>query len=308
MSCSLNCSGAITVPPESGPELSNRPSAVWSGAAERLDRVLPELGLARSRSQASELILAGHVSLNGVIAAKAGVRVVSGSRIELAGGDHYVSRAAHKLIAALDVFAVDPEGKVALDLGASTGGFTQVLLERGALCVQAIDVGHGQLVEELRDNERVRAVEGCNARDLTPEGLVAATGIADLPELIVADLSFISLTLILPAIARVAAENVDVILLIKPQFEVGRVRDGIVTDPSLRAEAIRTVLRSACECGFGANALEISPVRGTHGNYEYLGRFTRGGGANPTEWEERIMELTGQQRETAAVPATNGAA
>lgn len=294
--------------PEAQCERGTPLNATWSGEPERLDRVLPEVGLARSRSRASELILAGRVSLNGVAAAKAGVKVLPGSRIEVVGGDHYVSRAAHKLVAALDVFSVDPAGKVALDLGASTGGFTQVLLERGARTVQAIDVGHGQLVSELREDDRVCAVEGCNARELTAVGLAAATGVAQSPQIIVADLSFISLRLILPAIARVAAEDADVIVLIKPQFEVGRVRDGIVTDPRLRAEAMRVVLGSAVENGFVARALDTSPVRGARGNHEYLAHFTRGGRANPTEWEERITELAEHQRDTVVDLGTNGAA
>lgn len=308
MSCLRNCSGATMVLPEAGSERAAPLNATWSGDPERLDRVLPELGLARSRSQASELILAGKVKLNGTTAVKAGVKVLAGSRIELTLGDHYVSRAAHKLVAALDEFVVDPAAKLALDLGASTGGFTQVLLERGARAVQAIDVGHGQLVSELREDDRVRAVEGCNARELTAGGLAAATGIAEAPEIIVADLSFISLGLILPAIARVAGENADVILLIKPQFEVGRVRDGIVTDPGLRAEAMRTVLRAATDNGFAVRALGASPVLGARGNREYLGHFTRGGESNPTEWEERITQLSQHHRETHADLRANGAA
>ncbi|QIM17337.1 TlyA family RNA methyltransferase [Leucobacter insecticola] len=253
--------------------------------------MLPELGLARSRSQAAELIHAGHVQLDGAVAPKAGVKVGTGSRIAVTLSDHYVGRAAHKLFAALDAFEVDPAQQQALDLGASTGGFTQVLLERGASLVQAIDVGHGQLAAELRDDPRVRLVEGCNARDLTAEGLAADTGIATPPSLVVADLSFISLSLILPAIARVAAPDASVILLIKPQFEVGRVRDGVVTDPRLHAEALRIVVRSAAEHGFVARALTPSPVVGGQGNREFLGHFTRGQVADPAEWEDRIETL-----------------
>ena len=269
--------------------------AVWRGGAERLDRVLPALGLARSRSQAAELIAAGVVLLDGKPAAKAGVRVAAGGRIEVTGGDHYVSRAAHKLIAGLDEFGVDPGGRLALDLGASTGGFTQVLLERGARLVQAIDVGHDQLVPALRDDRRVRLVEGRNARDLTPENLAADTGEPEAPSLVVADLSFISLGLVLPAIVRCAAPNADLVLLIKPQFEVGRVRDGVVTDPALRAEAIRIVLRAAAEQGLAARGLARSPIAGGTGNREFLVHLAAAGGAHPTEWEGRIAELCGEE-------------
>lgn len=268
-------------------------SAVWQGALERLDRVLPELGLVRSRSRAAELIASGDVRVDGRVATKAGARVGVGSTIAVSGIDRYVSRGAHKLIAGLDGFGVEAAGRLALDLGASTGGFTQVLLERGAREVLAVDVGHDQLVPELREDPRVRVVEGCNARALTAEGLAADTGVVEAPTLVVADLSFISLTLILPAIARVAAPRAELILLIKPQFEVGRtgIREGIVVDPALRAEAIRTVLGSAAENGFAVQGLEPSPIAGSHGNREFLVHLSRGGDADPTEWEARIAEL-----------------
>lgn len=298
------------VAPELGQETNpeTQRTAVWGGETERLDRALPELGLARSRSQASEMILAGKVSLNGAIVLKAGAKTVHGSRINVSLSDTYVSRAAHKLLKALDEFQVSSEGKLALDLGASTGGFTQVLLEQGARAVQAIDVGHGQLVAELREDQRVRVVEGCNARELTAESLAQRTGLSDAPEIVVADLSFISLSLILPAIARVAAAGADVVLLIKPQFEVGRVRDGIVSDPRLRAEAIRIVLRAAAEHGFAARALASSPILGGHGNQEYLGHFTRSSEPNPAEWEARVLELTNDQPEFATDPKAIGEA
>ena len=270
--------------------------AVWQGDAERLDRALPELGLVRSRSRATELIAAGAVTVDGRTAAKPGTRVVAGSELAVSGTDHYVSRAAHKLIAGLDRFGVDASGRLALDLGASTGGFTQVLLERGARAVLAVDVGHDQIVPELRADPRVLVVEGCNARELTAAGLADATGTDEAPTLVVADLSFISLTLILPAIARVAASDAELILLVKPQFEVGRtgIREGIVVDPALRADAIRTVLRSAAEHGFGARGLDRSPIAGSHGNREFLAHLSREDGADPTEWEARIDELVSE--------------
>lgn len=283
--------------------------AVWEGDSERLDRVLPALGLARSRSQATELIAARGVQVDHVTAVKSGLRVAQGSRISVSGGDHYVGRAAHKLIAGLDEFGLDPQNTVALDIGASTGGFTQVLLERGARAVLAIDVGRDQLASELRDDPRVSLVEGRNARDLTPENLAADTGIADAPNLVVADLSFISLGLVFPAIAKCAAGDADLVLLVKPQFEVGRVRDGVVTSPALWAEAIRIVLRAAHASGFAAQALAASPISGGHGNREFLTHFSRGSVPLPTEWEGRIAELTGAPRlgEDPGGPGESGA-
>ncbi|WP_206427581.1 TlyA family RNA methyltransferase [Leucobacter chromiireducens] len=271
-------------------------SAQWQGsAAERLDRVLPELGLARSRSRAGELIAEGRVRVDGRAARKPGAKVGAGAVVTVSGDDHYVGRAAHKLVAGLDTFGISATGIVALDLGASTGGFTQVLLERGARLVQAIDVGRDQLAPSLRADDRVRLVEGRNARELTAENLAADTGVAEPPTLVVADLSFISLTLILPAIARSVAAEAELLLLIKPQFEVGRVKDGVVTDPALWAEAIRIVLRAAAEHGFAARGLAISPLAGGTGNREFLVHFARGAKPLPTEWEGRIVALTGPE-------------
>ena len=283
-SCSRNCSGATAVAPER--------VAVWHGEPARLDRVLPELGLARSRSRAAELVAAGRVRIGGALAAKAGIRVPAESVLTVAGEDHYVGRAAHKLVAGLDAFGVDPAGRVALDVGASTGGFTQVLLERGARAVQAIDVGHGQMAAEIAADPRVRLVEGRNARELTAENLAADTGIAEAPEIVVADLSFISITLVLPALAGVAAETADLVLLIKPQFEVGRVRDGVVASAAQRAEAITKVLASASESGLRTRGLEPSPISGGAGNREFLVYLTRGAAGDPAEWEGRIAELS----------------
>lgn len=266
--------------------------ATWDGDAERIDRVLPRLGLARSRSRATELIGAGQVTINGALAAKPGVKVGVGELVTVSGGDHYVGRAAHKLVAALEAFAIDATERVALDLGASTGGFTQVLLERGARTVLAIDVGHDQLAPQLRGDPRIRLVEGRNARELTPANLAADTGVVEPPTLVVADLSFISLRLVLPAISACAAADAELVLLIKPQFEVGRVKDGVVTSPAQWSDAMRTVLRSADEHGFALRDLASSPVIGARGNREFLGHFVRGRESLPTEWESRIAELT----------------
>ena len=268
------------------------PAVRWQGSPERLDRVIAETGLARSRSRAAELIAAGEVRVDGRTAAKAGVKVPPGALVEVAA-DHYVGRAAGKLVAGLDRFGIDPAGRLALDLGASTGGFTQVLLERGARAVQAIDVGHDQMVPELATDPRVHLVEGCNARELDRAMLEARTGETEAPSLVVADLSFISLTLVLPAIARSAAADADLVLLIKPQFEVGRVKDGVVTSPEQRAEAMRTVLAAAAAHGYECRGLEASPVAGGAGNREVLAHFARGASPDPTQWEGRIAELRG---------------
>ncbi|GAA1325355.1 TlyA family RNA methyltransferase [Leucobacter albus] len=268
----------------------------WLGAPERLDRAVVALGLVRSRSRAAELVGAGGIAVDGAVAGKPGLKVREGSLLTVRGDDHYVSRGAHKLLAALDAFSVDPAGRVALDLGASTGGFTQVLLERGAATVLAVDVGHDQLAAEIRSDQRVRVVEGCNARELDAAALASLTGVAELPSLVVADLSFISLTLILPAIARCTGPGAELALLIKPQFEVGRVRDGIVTDPGLWRDAIRTVLRSATESGFAVRGLAPSPIAGGEGNREFLVHLVCAEPGDPREWEGRIVEVSAPAR------------
>lgn len=266
----------------------------WAGAPTRADKALAELGLARSRSHASELIASSRVRIDGVMASKSGTRVYDGVLLEVAGGDDYVSRGAHKLLTALDRFEISPEGRLALDLGASTGGFTQVLLERGAREVLAVDVGHNQLADQIRTDARVRVVEGCNARNLDSDELSRLTGVTEAPSLVVADLSFISLTLVLPAIARCASPDADLALLIKPQFEVGRVRGGIVTDPSQWCDAIHNVLDAARLRGFAPRGLELSPIAGSEGNREFLVHFVRGEGVDPREWEKRVRKVCAQ--------------
>lgn len=270
------------------------PNLVWSGEPARLDRVLSELGLARSRTQAQELIERGEVRVNGVTAAKPSARIATGDEVAIAEALRYVSRAAHKLVTGLDEFGIDPAGRTALDLGASTGGFTQVLLERGAAVVQAIDVGHDQLAPELRSDPRVKLVEGRNARDLDAINLAADTGVQAAPTLVVADLSFISLRLILPAIARCAAPEADLVLLVKPQFEVGRVRDGVVTSPTQWAQALNIAIAAAAENGYAVRGLARSPIAGGHGNREFLAHFVRAahpGDTDQSHWDARIAAL-----------------
>ena len=261
----------------------------------RLDAALAARGLARSRSHAATLIADGLVSVAGRVIIKASAPVDDDTEISVAGADHYVSRAAHKLIAGLDGFGVSPDGRLALDMGASTGGFTQVLRERGAERVLAVDVGHGQLASVIAQDPGVVAVEGYNVRDMTAENLAHATGEQRPPDLIVGDLSFISLTLVFGAVAQIAAPGADVILLVKPQFEVGRtaVRGGLVTNPVIRADAVARTLWSAWDAGFGMLGILPSPILGTHGNAEYLVHIAPGGGSSPAEWTGRIDELAG---------------
>jgi 23S rRNA (cytidine1920-2'-O)/16S rRNA (cytidine1409-2'-O)-methyltransferase len=261
----------------------------------RLDAQLASLGLARSRTHAAQLIGDGLVSVDGSIVVKPSSRVEETSRIEVAGADHYVGRAAHKLLAALDAFPIAVAGRVALDMGASTGGFTQVLRERGAQPVLAVDVGHGQLAPRIAADPGVVAVEGFNVRYMDAENLAAATGVAERPTLVTGDLSFISLLHVLPAVVAVAAPDADIVLLIKPQFEVGRtsVRGGLVTDPALRADAVAGVLWAAWDVGLRTAGLIASPVAGHHGNREYVAHLTAAGGSDPSEWGSTVNELTG---------------
>lgn len=262
----------------------------------RLDSALAELGLARSRTHAARLIAGGLVRIDGAPVVKASVRVFAGQEIHVDGLDHYVSRAAHKLIGALDAFpAIVVEGAVVLDVGASTGGFSQVLLERGAATVIALDVGHSQLAPRIRSDDRVRVIEGFNARDLTPDALASAARDASVPTVVVSDVSFISLRLILPALSASVADSADFVLLVKPQFEVGRtgIREGIVRDPALRVEAVSDVLWAAWDLGLGVAGVIESPILGTNGNHEYLVWLSRERGTIPTEWRDTVSRLAG---------------
>ena len=261
----------------------------------RLDAALAARGLARSRTHAATLISEGLVSVDGRPVVKASTAVDDAAEITIAGADHYVGRAAHKLIAGLDGFGIEARDRLALDMGASTGGFTQVLRERGARRVLAVDVGHGQLAPTIAADPDVIAVEGYNVRHMTPANLTEATGETELPDLVVGDLSFISLELVLPAVAGVAAPESDILLLVKPQFEVGRtaVRGGLVTDPATRADAVARTVWTAWDTGLGMLGILPSPILGTHGNAEYLVHLAPGRGSNPTEWLDTINRLAG---------------
>jgi len=238
----------------------------------RIDVELVRRGLARSRGEAAELISEGRVSVDGVAVTKVARQVSRDQSLRLAADDgpRYASRGAHKLAGALDLLgdaAPIVEGRRVLDAGASTGGFTDVLLRRGAAHVVAVDVGYGQLAWHLRQDDRVTVLDRTNVRYLDP------ADVAPPPDLVVADLSFISLTLVLPALAAAAAPEADFLVMVKPQFEVGREAlgsGGVVRDPADHARAIRKVAEAAHELGLHARAVVASPLPGPRGNIEYF--------------------------------------
>lgn len=238
---------------------------------ERLDLVLVERGVAQSRERARALILAGQVRVNGHAARKAGDLVGPDDRVEIAAADHpYVGRGGLKLAHALDAFGLDVTGRLALDVGASTGGFTDVLLRRGAARVVALDVGRGQLDWSLRQDPRVLVLERVNARALTVDVLppdARAFGVVTI------DVSFIPLRLVLPAVPPLLAPGADVVALVKPQFEAGRgdVRaGGIVRDPAVHARVVDDVAGAADKIGLMRVAMTPSPIEGAEGNREFF--------------------------------------
>jgi 23S rRNA (cytidine1920-2'-O)/16S rRNA (cytidine1409-2'-O)-methyltransferase len=237
----------------------------------RLDTELVRRGLARSREHAAELVAARRVRLRGAVAEKPAAMVDPADPVHVDGGppgQEYVSRGAHKLAGALDALdGLRVAGRRCLDAGASTGGFTEVLLRRGASAVVAVDVGYGQLAWSLRTDPRVTVLDRTNVRTLTPEAIGGAV------ELTVADLSFISLRLVLPALAACTVLDGDVVPMVKPQFEVGRERvgkGGVVRDPMLRGQAIVDVATSAWALGLGVAGVAVSPLPGPSGNVEYF--------------------------------------
>jgi len=237
----------------------------------RLDAELVRRGLARSREQAVELVLAGRVRVGGQRATKAATAVEPGTPLLVDSAERdpgWASRGAHKLLGALAAFpTIGVRGRRCLDAGASTGGFTDVLLRGGAVAVVAVDVGYGQLAWPLRSDPRVVVHDRANVRDLGPEQI---GGPADL---VVADLSFISLRLTLPALTACTAADGDLLPMVKPQFEVGKDRlgaGGVVRDPELRAEAVRSVAMRAHELGFGVAGVVASPLPGPAGNVEFF--------------------------------------
>jgi 23S rRNA (cytidine1920-2'-O)/16S rRNA (cytidine1409-2'-O)-methyltransferase len=258
----------------------------------RVDAELVRRGLARSRQQAAELIGAGRVSIDGMPAAKpaTAIAVTATLTVEDAGERGWVSRGAHKLIGALDAFGIDVAGRRCLDAGASTGGFTEVLLDRGAREVVAVDVGYGQIAWSLRTDPRVVVLERTNARDL-------ASGVIGGPvDVIVADLSFISLATVLPALTACAVRDGDIVPMVKPQFEVGKGQvgaGGVVLDPQLRADAVLSVARRADELGWRTVDVTASPLPGPSGNVEYFLWLRARRGHLPPEGQRDDRPLTG---------------
>ncbi|MET1065378.1 MAG: TlyA family RNA methyltransferase [Arthrobacter sp.] len=253
----------------------------------RLDQALVSRGLARSRTHAARLIAEGKVSANGEVLAKASLQVRDDTDLDVAASseDNYVSRAGDKLAGALDAFPdVAVQGKRCLDAGASTGGFTEVLLRRGAAHVVAVDVGHDQLVPVIRNDSRVSVHEGLNVRYMTPADIGGPVALT------VADLSFISLTLVLAPLAACTEPGGDLVLMVKPQFEIGKDRlgrTGVVTSERERRLAVGKVAAGALEAGLELKGLASSPLPGQDGNVEYFLWIRRGIGTDLPKIEER---------------------
>jgi 23S rRNA (cytidine1920-2'-O)/16S rRNA (cytidine1409-2'-O)-methyltransferase len=236
-------------------------------ARVRIDRLIVEKGLAESREKATRHILAGDVFADGVRVDKAGALVASTARIEVRGGSKYVSRGGEKLIHALDYFKVAVAGRICLDVGASTGGFTDCLLQRGAARVYAVDVGTGQLDPRLRNDSRVVVMEHTNARTLDPRLF------DEQPTLGVVDVAFISLEKVLPAIFGVLASRCELVALVKPQFEVGKKevgKGGVVRDPAQHRAAVQRLARFSVLRGWHVLGVTASPLRGPKGNREFF--------------------------------------
>ena len=240
----------------------------------RLDVLLVERGLQESRQKAQATIMSGLVFINGQRTDKPGTPVAEDAAVEIRGSTlRYVSRGGLKLEKALEIWPIDLRGKICMDVGASTGGFTDCMLQNGAAKVYAIDVGYGQLAWSLRSDGRVVCLERTNARGLTREQ------VPEEPDFSSVDVSFISLRLILPAIAGVLREGGQAVALVKPQFEAGREKvgkKGVVRDPAVHQEVLERFLEHARESGFSVLELSFSPVRGPEGNIEYLGWLEKG--------------------------------
>jgi 23S rRNA (cytidine1920-2'-O)/16S rRNA (cytidine1409-2'-O)-methyltransferase len=234
----------------------------------RLDLLLVDRGLAPSRERAQALILSGVVEVNGQPAGKAGTAVADDAQISLRQADHpYVGRGGLKLAHALDTFRISVEGRLALDIGASTGGFTDVLLRRGAKHVVALDVGHGQIDWGLRTDPRVLVIERMNARNLTPSDLPGSV------DIVTVDVSFISLAHILPRVLPLLRPGADIVALVKPQFEAGRAevgKKGVIRDPAVHARVVEEVTARAAEVGLVRAGMTESPITGDSGNREFL--------------------------------------
>ena len=256
----------------------------------RLDAELVRRGLARSREHAVTLIAEGRVAVAGTAATQPATGVEAGTPVVVRTDPDqpsWVSRGAHKLLGALDAFGVAVEGRRVLDAGASTGGFTEVLLSRGAAEVVAVDVGYGELAWSLRTDDRVRVHERTNVKTLTPEAIDGPV------DLVVADLSFISLRLVLPALVACARDDAELLPMVKPQFEIGRERlgaGGVVRDPEHRVQTVLEVARAAASLGWGTAGVVASPLPGPAGNVEFFLWLRRDAGPPQEEQVRRAVE------------------
>ena len=252
---------------------------------KRLDVLLVEQGLADSREKAKAIIMSGIVYVDNNKEDKAGTTFDETAKIEVRGNTlKYVSRGGLKLEKAMDHFGVELAGKVCMDVGASTGGFTDCMLQNGAVKVYSVDVGHGQLAWKLRNDERVVCMEKTNIRYVTPED------IDDKIEFASIDVSFISLTKVLPAVKKLLTDSGEIVCLIKPQFEAGREKvgkKGVVRDPDVHLEVLENFLTHAKDSGFTVLDITFSPIRGPEGNIEYLGYLESG------DWVEKTFDLQG---------------
>ncbi len=260
---------------------------------QRLDQALVERGILNSRTRAARAIASGSVTVDGAVVTKASFGVAPSTVIVCNDVDEWVSRAAHKLDHAFRHWNISVNGDTVLDVGASTGGFTQVALSHGARRVIALDVGHDQLHDSIRGDDRVVVIEGENARYLTAERLSTLTSSASDISLVVSDVSFISLTLIIPAVVQSVGPNARYVFLIKPQFEVGRsgIDDGIVRNPTKRRAVIREVVDCAIEQGLTVAGLGLSPVTGEHGNIEAILYCDSNSPLDAREWSEQIESM-----------------
>jgi len=240
----------------------------------RADAALVEAGLFASREQAKAAILAGRIRIGDAPVTKAGHQVDDEVTFTVEAAQEYVSRGGHKLAGALDAFELDVTGLDALDVGASTGGFTDCLLQRGAVAVTALDVGYGQLAWSLRQDSRVRVVERTNIR--TVDGPLPGAPF----DIAVIDVSFVGLAKVLPHVAEQLAEDAEIVALVKPQFEAGKARvgkRGVVRDAAVHADVLREVVEAAAALGWHARGLTWSPITGPEGNIEFWVRLARGG-------------------------------
>lgn len=257
----------------------------------RLDLALVERGLAESRTRAARLIDSGDVQVDGRIITKAGFRVDPESTVDVTALTRWVARSALKLLAACERFGIDYRGKTVLDIGASTGGFTEVALSRGASRVVSLDVGHGQIHPRIRDDYRVVVREGVNARSLTADE-IEAWGVKRVDDVVV-DVSFISLTHIIPSLVAALGTGLRYIVLVKPQFEVGKgnLVDGVVRDAAKRDAALISVCEALVEAGLPISGIMASPIDGEHGNREALVYGDSTMSLDAREWKDHAASI-----------------